>query len=139
MPQARSRFLEWHPTKVELTYKTTKSTLRGPGRRLRGRTANLAEQEIWGLLTVYNALVDLAIETATALGIDPTTIFFTVILHAVRDHLTAATQRGDGCPRCGHLDLPDRADLVAAITAGRRNRTNRANRTRTGPRTTKER
>ncbi|WP_322752039.1 MULTISPECIES: IS4 family transposase, partial [unclassified Frankia] len=30
---------------VELTYKTMKSTLRGPGRRLRGESANLVEQE----------------------------------------------------------------------------------------------
>jgi hypothetical protein len=130
---AQAYTLRWQ---VELTYKTIKSTLRGPGRRLRGRTADLAEQEIWGLLAVYNALVDLAIETATTLGIDRTTISFTVILHAVRDHLMAATQRGDGCPRCGHLDLPDRADLIAAIAAGPRNRTSR---TRTGPRTAKER
>ena len=122
-----------HRWQVELTYKTIKSTLRGPGQRLRGRTADLAEQEIWGLLTVYNALVDLATDTATELGIDPTTISFTVVLHATRDHLLTATKQ---CPHCGHHDLPDRTDLLTAIAAGPRNRTNR---TRTSPRTAKER
>jgi hypothetical protein len=33
---------------VELVYKTIKSTLRGPGRRLRGHTPDLADQEVWG-------------------------------------------------------------------------------------------
>ena len=130
---AQAYALRWQ---VELAYKTIKSTLRGPGRQLRGRTADLAEQEIWGLPTVYNALVDLAIDTATELGIDPTTISFTVVLHATRDHLTAAALRVGGCPRCSHPGLPDRTDLITAIAAGPRNRTNR---TRTGPRTTKER
>jgi len=56
---------------VELTYKTIKSTLRGGDRRLRGQSPDLAEQEVWGLLAVYNALVDQAVATAVDLGIDP--------------------------------------------------------------------
>jgi hypothetical protein len=67
---------------VELVYKTIKSTLRGPERRLRGQAPDLAEQEIWGLLTVYNALVDQAVSTAVDLDIDPDEISFTVVLHA---------------------------------------------------------
>jgi Transposase DDE domain/Insertion element 4 transposase N-terminal len=56
---------------VELVYKTIKSTLRGTGRRLRGQAPDLAEQEIWGLLTVYNALVDQAVAAAVDLGHRP--------------------------------------------------------------------
>jgi hypothetical protein len=59
--------------------------LRGTPRRLRGRTADLAEQGIWGLLTVYNALITLAVTTAADLGIDPDQISFTVVLRATRD------------------------------------------------------
>lgn len=114
---------------VELTYKTIKSTLRGGDRRLRGQTPDLAEQEIWGLLAVYNALVDQAVATAVDLGIDPDQISFTVVLRATRDHLATHTP----CQACGHHTGP--ADLTAAITAGPRNRTGR---TRTAPRTKEE-
>lgn len=115
---------------VELVYKSIKSTLRGGDRRLRGQAPDLAEQEIWGLLAVYNALVDQAVAAAVDLGIDPDEISFTVVLRAVRDHLTNHAP----CPACGHHSDP--ADLTAAIIAGPRNRPGR---TRTAPRTTKAR
>jgi len=114
---------------AELTYKIIKSTLRGGDRRLRGQAPDLAEQEIWGLLTVYNALVDQAVATAVDVGIDPDEISFTVVLRAARDHLAAHTP----CQSCGHRTGP--RDLTAAIAAGPRNRTDR---TRTAPRTKKE-
>ena len=116
---------------VELAYKTIKSTLRGGNRRLRGQAPDLAEQEIWGLLAVYNALVDQAVAAAVDLGIDPDEISFTVVLRATRDHLTSGRTP---CPGCGRRNDPD--DLRAAITAGPRNRTNR---TRTAPRTQEQR
>jgi hypothetical protein len=113
---------------VELAYKTIKTTLRGGNRRLRGQSPELAEQEIWGLLAVYNALVDQAVTAAVDLGIDPDEISFTRVLHATRDHLRPP------CPGCGHHPHP--ADLTAAITTAPRNRTGR---TRTAPRTPKQR
>jgi hypothetical protein len=113
---------------VELAYKTIKTTLRGGNRRLRGQSPDLAEQEIWGLLAVYNALIDQAITAAVDLDIDPDQISFTHVLHATRDHLTPP------CPGCGHH--PNPADLTTAITTAPRNRTDR---TRTAPRTTKQR
>jgi hypothetical protein len=113
---------------VELAYKAIKSTLRGPGRRMRGQTPDLAEQEIWGLLTVYNALVDQAITAAVDLGVDPDEISLTVVLAATRDHLAPP------CESCGHH--AGARDLTAAITARPRNRTNRH---RTSPRTTQDR
>jgi hypothetical protein len=113
---------------VELAYKAIKSTLRGPGRRLRGQAPELAEQEIWGLLTVYNALVDQAITAAVDLGVDPDEISLTVVLHATRDHLVSP------CESCGHHASTQ--DLTAAIVAGPRNRTDR---NRTSPRTAADR
>jgi len=113
---------------VELVYKTVKTTLRGGNRRLRGQSPDLAEQEVWGLLAVYNAVVDQAVAAAVDLGIDPDQISFTQVLHATRDHLTPP------CRSCGHHPAP--ADLTAAVTAGPRNRTGR---TRTAPRTTRQR
>jgi hypothetical protein len=115
---------------VELIYKSIKSTLRGGDRRLRGQAPELAEQEIWGLLAVYNALVDQAVATAVDLGIDPHQISFTTVLRAVRDHLATGTP----CPGCGHQ--PRQTDLTAAIAAGPRNP---ARRQRTAPRTAKDR
>jgi len=121
---------------AELTYKSIKSTLRGTPRRLRGHTADLAEQEIWGLLTVYNALITLAVTTAVDLGIDPDEISFTVVLRAARDHLLATAKATHGCANCGHRSTPDPRDLITAIAAGPRNRTGRH---RTGPRTARKR
>jgi hypothetical protein len=115
---------------VELVYKSIKSTLRGGARRLRGQSPDLAEQEIWGLLSVYNALVDQAAAAAVDLDIDPDEISFTAVLRAARDHLIAAA----GCGACGHRS--SYADLRAAIVAAPRNRVDR---TRTSPRTTKQR
>jgi hypothetical protein len=115
---------------AELAYKSIKSTLRGGDRRLRGHAPDLAEQEIWALLAVYNALVDQAVTAAINLGIDPDEISFTAVLHATRDHLIASAP----CRACGHR--VDSADLQAAITAAPRERKGR---TRTSPRTKKQR
>lgn len=120
---------------VELAYYHLKVTLRGSGTQLRGRSPRLANQEIWGLLIVYNALVDLAVRTAVNLGVDPDHISFTVVLALTRAAVTADTP----CPRCGHrpsdLHNPTQT-LTAAIAAYPRNRTNRH---RTSPRTTEQR
>jgi Transposase DDE domain/Insertion element 4 transposase N-terminal len=113
---------------IELAYKTIKTTLRGTNRRLRGQTPDLAEQEVWGLLTVYNAVIDQAVAAAIDLGVDPDEISFTLVLHATRDHLHAP------CRACGHHGTQQ--DLTAAITAAPRNRIGR---TRTAPRTTNQR
>jgi hypothetical protein len=56
---------------AEIAYFRIKVSLRGTGAVLRGRTPRLARQEIWGMLTVYNALCDLAAQTAVSLGRRP--------------------------------------------------------------------
>lgn len=122
----------WH---TELVYARIKTTLRGTGTRLRGQTPDLAVQEVWGLLTVYNTLVALAVTAAADLGVDPDEISFTAVLALTRaSHTSARTP----CPNCGHH--PDPADptpaLTTAIAAQPRNRIDRH---RTAPHTAKQR
>jgi hypothetical protein len=117
---------------VEVAYKTIKSSLRGPGRRLRGQSPDLAEQEIWGLLTVYNAVVDHAVAAAVDLGIDPDQISFTTVLRAVRDHLAPVP----ACGNCGQHTGRDPHGLATAIINGPRNPPRAP---RTSPRTTEDR
>ena len=118
---------------IELTYARLKVTLREPGTRLRGQAPELVYQEIWALLTVYNALVRLAVSTAVDLNVDPDQISFTAVLALTRDLLTA--DRGP-CVNCGHHDPDPIASLTAAI-AGQP--LNRHDRQRTGPRTPAQR
>jgi hypothetical protein len=117
---------------VEVAYKTIKSSLRGPGRRLRGQSPDLAEQEIWALLTVYNVVVDHAVAAAVDLGIDPDQISFTHVLRAVRDHFTAVP----ACDNCGQRTARPASDLKTTIIAGPRNQPRNP---RTSPRTAQDR
>lgn len=116
---------------AELAYKRIKTTLRGAGVVLRGQSPNLAKQEIWALLHIYNALCDLAVETAVSLGIDPDEISFVAVLRLTRTHIATTTGR---CT-CGEATDPSQS-LQAAIAAHPRNRTDRS---RTSPRTAQER
>ena len=120
---------------VELIYARVKSQLRGSGTRLRGQTPDLATQEIWGLLIVYNALVTLAVAAAVRLGVDPDEISFAAVLALTR----ASLAHDEPCPNCGcrRSDVVDPTDgLVATIATQTRNRTDRQ---RTSPRTRKQR
>jgi len=116
---------------VEVIYLRVKSTLRGAGTRLRGQTPDLAVQEIWGLLTVYNALVGLAVAAAIVLDVDPDEISFAAVLALTRTNATT----DPGCVQCGHRPGLRVADLITAIAAQPRNRT----RQRTSPRTKTQR
>jgi DDE family transposase/transposase IS4-like protein len=120
---------------IELVYARIKTTLRGAGTRLRGQTPELAIQEVWGLLTVYNGLVTLATTAAVDLGVDPDEISFTAVLALTR--ASNATVEAT-CPRCGHHRSADNqtARLITAITTQPRNRIDRH---RTSPRTVRQR
>lgn len=117
---------------VEVIYLRVKTTLRGAGTRLRGQTPALAVQEIWGLLTAYNALVGLAVAAAVVLGVDPDEISFAAVLALTR---TSATTDA-ACVQCGHRPDNPVGELVTAIAAQPRNRTTRQ---RTSPRTKTQR
>jgi Insertion element 4 transposase N-terminal/Transposase DDE domain len=120
---------------AEIAYYRIKVSLRGTGAALRGRTPRLARQEIWGMLVVYNALCDLAAQTAVSLGVDPDQICFVGVIRHTRRHLAAASR---ACSGCGQRPSPDAADqaLLDDIAASPRNRTGRQ---RTSPRTKAQR
>jgi hypothetical protein len=120
---------------VEITYLRIKKSLRGPGTVLRSRSSELVRQEVWAFLIVYNALCDLAAQVAALQGIDPDEISFVAVLRVTRAHLDADAP----CRNCGHRpsNLSDPLDaLTSGIAAHPRNRTGRS---RTSPRTARER
>jgi hypothetical protein len=117
---------------IELVYGRLKTILREPGTRLRGQTPELAYQELWALLTVYNALVCLAVTTAVNLGVDPDAISFAAVLALTRNHLNPPAD----CPDCSHTNDADPAARLTAIAA---QPLNRHDRQRTGPRTSRQR
>jgi hypothetical protein len=80
---------------IETGFAEFKTYLRGAGRILRGRTPELARQELWAYLVIYQAIrAVIALAAATA-GIDPDRISFTATLHAIRRTLTTARTSPD--------------------------------------------
>jgi Insertion element 4 transposase N-terminal/Transposase DDE domain len=61
-----------------------KTYLRGPGKVLRSRSPQLAEQEIWGYLLAHYAISALICEAATNAGIDPDRVKFKRTLRIIR-------------------------------------------------------
>jgi Insertion element 4 transposase N-terminal/Transposase DDE domain len=75
---------------IETGYREFKTYLRGPGRVLRGRTPDLARQELWAYLVIYQAIHVIITRAATTAGLDPGQISFTATLHAVRRTIPTA-------------------------------------------------
>jgi hypothetical protein len=69
---------------IETGYAEIKTCLRGPGRTLRGRTPDLARQELWAYLAIYQALRLLIARAAAGAGPDPGRISFTAALNAAQ-------------------------------------------------------
>ncbi len=69
---------------IETGYAEIKTCLRGPGRTLRGRTPDLARQELWAYLAIYQALRVLITRAAARDGLDPARISFTAALNAAQ-------------------------------------------------------
>jgi hypothetical protein len=87
---------------IETGFRDLKTTLRGTGRRLRGKTPELARQEVWAYLVIYQALHAVIARAAARDGLDPARISFTAALHAARDsirdardHMSAALDAAD--------------------------------------------
>ena len=70
----------------ENSYAELKTRLRGAAFILRSRSPELVRQELFALLTVYQALCALEAEAARQAGIDPDRISFTVTVRVARDH-----------------------------------------------------
>jgi hypothetical protein len=75
---------------AETGFAEFKTYLRGPGRILRGRTPELARQELWAYLVIYQAIRAVITLAAAGAGLDPDRISFTAALHAVRRTLPDA-------------------------------------------------
>ena len=84
---AEAYYLRWEE---ETANDQLKTHLRGPGRVLRSRLANLVHQEIWAWLIVHYALARLIAEAAQAAEIDPDRISFTRVLRLVRRSATGS-------------------------------------------------
>jgi Insertion element 4 transposase N-terminal/Transposase DDE domain len=106
---------------IETTYYSIKKTILD-GRVLRSRSVAGIDQEAWALLTLYQALIRAAADTAfTRPGLDMDRISFTILLHTARQ----LTQTAAGILPDGPIDLPGalgRAALAALLPAWRRAR-----------------
>lgn len=101
---------------IETGWREVKTYLRGSGRALRGKTPDLARQEIWALLTVYQALRTLIARAAADAGLDPARVSFTAALRTARDSVST--------PRHALSDTLDTADteIRASLNPERRHR-----------------
>jgi hypothetical protein len=120
---------------VETAFLHLKKTVRGTGRVLRGRSAELVRQDAWALLLAHNIIAGLAARAAATAGLSPGQVTFTAVLALARAAVTADTC----CPHCGKRPAsPDdpTAGLDAAILAHPPGRTGRQ---RTSGRTSAQR
>lgn len=111
---------------IETGYREFKTYLRGPGRILRSRTPDLARQELWAYLCIYQAIRTIICRAAAGAALDPDRISFTAALHAARRTLTAARTGMDAALAANEAELtatlvPERPGRVwvRAVTAPR--------------------
>jgi hypothetical protein len=106
---------------VETAYFSIKATML-EGRVLRSRSICGLDQEVYALLTVYQALIRTAADTvATQPGLSMERVSFTVLLQSAADQVTTA----NGILPTGPVDLAGaigRAALAALLPAWRRPR-----------------
>jgi len=108
-----------HRWQVETCYFSLKSTILG-GRVLRSRTIPGVEQEVYALLTVYQALARVASDLVTARpGLSAQRISLTVLLGAAADQIIAARGIGPGEP-VALIGAIGRAALAGLLPKGKR-------------------
>jgi hypothetical protein len=78
---------------IETAYAECKTYLQGSGRPLRSGTPELARQELWALLCVYQAVRALIARAAAGAGTDPGRYSFTAALLAARRTMNAPRHR----------------------------------------------
>ena len=81
---------------IETGFAELKTCLRGPGRVLRGKTPDLARQELWAYLAIYQAIRVIITRAAAGAGLDPGRISFTAALNAVQKTLHASRGQAAG-------------------------------------------
>jgi hypothetical protein len=92
---------------IENGYGELKTRLRGAAFILRSKLPELVCQELFALLTVYQALCSLKCEAALAIGIDPDRISFTVTVRVARDHTVSASAEPAQARRNAVRDILD--------------------------------
>jgi hypothetical protein len=80
---------------AETGFAELKTSLHGPGRILRGRTPDLARQELRAFLAVCQAIRAVIALAGAGTGLDPGRISFTAALHAIRRTLPRARTSPD--------------------------------------------
>jgi hypothetical protein len=114
---------------IENSYGELKTRLRGAEFILRSKSPDLACQELYAFLTVYQGLCALRAEAASTAGTDPGRVSFTVTVRVARDHAAAS------CPvsqeQARHHAIKD---IIADLLPARRDR--RCERAKKPPRNT---
>jgi hypothetical protein len=120
-PAAQLAALYHQRWEAETGYGELKTRLRGAGFILRSRAPDLACQEMWAFLAVFQALAGIGCQAAGQAGIDPGRISFTVTIRIARDH--ARTQQAILTPR-GLARARQHAitDILADLLPPRRDR-----------------
>jgi hypothetical protein len=85
-PAAELAALYHQRWEAENGYGELKTRLRGAGFILRSRAPELACQEMWAFLAVFQALAGIQCQAAAHAGTDPGRISFTVTIRIARDH-----------------------------------------------------
>jgi hypothetical protein len=101
---------------TENCYGELKTRLRGAEFTLRSKAPDLACQELFAFLIVYQALCALRAEAAATAGADPDRVSFTVTVRIARDHAAI--------PLAGHRQARHHAitDIIADLLPARRDR-----------------
>ncbi len=102
---------------IENGYGELKTRLRGAGFILRSRSPDLACQELYAFLTIYQALCALRVEAARAAGTSPGRVSFTVTLRVARDHAAATQPPGQHQARRHAI-----TDIITDLLPARRDR-----------------
>lgn len=116
---------------IEIAFLHLKKTVRGTGRTLRARSAELARQEAWALLLAHNLIAGLAARAAALAGLAPGQIVFTAVLSLARAAVAADTC----CRHCGKRPTSANApaspleEAIAALPPGRTGRHRTSGRT----------
>ncbi|WP_228389949.1 IS4 family transposase [Streptomyces smaragdinus] len=105
---------------IENGFAELKNRLRGAGFILRSKAPELVCQEIYALLTVYQALCALQTRTAEHGGTDPDRISFTVTVQVARLAVAAQAAADAITLAAAHREIT--TELLAALLPPRRNR-----------------
>ncbi len=116
-PAARLAGIYHERWEIETGFGELKTRLRGAAFILRSRTPDLACQELFAFLAVYQALCALRAEAASTAGTDPDRVSFTVTVRVARDHAGAIRLPGQDRARRDAI-----ADILADLLPERRDR-----------------